>query len=71
MLIWITSKLLSKCTTYQNNVYGSDGCLVWWDTSHYDHPVIAHFMRHTRLGKWLEHRWVKRAHRRIGVKVSE
>jgi len=64
----ITSKLLKCCSTHQNNKYGNGGCLIFWDTiSKPDHPYIYWFVRKTKLGKWIEQRWVKRAHKRIAV----
>ena len=67
----LTGKLLSKCRIYQNNIYGSDGCLIYWDTAHPYHPFYYLFMKSTFIGKWLERRWVKRAHKRITIKMNE
>jgi len=52
---------------HQYNKYSSAGGLIFWDKSHPDYPFTYRFIKKTRIGKWLERRWTKEAHKRIGV----
>jgi len=63
----IISKLLNRCGMHQYNKYSSAGGLIFWDKSHPDYPFTYRFIKKTRIGKWLERRWTKEAHKRIGV----
>lgn len=65
---YLTSKMLRLWGTYQNNSYGNAGCLTDWNKSHPYHPTIYWFVKRTKLGQYLERRWVRIVHKRCAVK---